>query len=116
MIFYLKTQPPLQGGGIKTNVTGVKHDGIRQLHDLLANLLSKWLHRAKITNMGGVGGYRRTCKGLFTEICNLLPKLDPNNPVHAEDLRFRKGIIPDPRRSTSPRMLLKCSETVLLPT
>ena len=75
--------------------TGVKHDGIRRLHDLLVNLLSKWLRRAKITHMGGVGGYKRICKGLFTEFANHLPKLDPKSPTYAEDLRFRQGIIPD---------------------
>ena len=76
-------------------VTGVKHDGIRRLLDLLVNLLSKWLHRAKITHMGGVGGYKHTCKGLFTEVINHLPKLDPYGPTYAEDLRFRQGITPD---------------------
>ena len=82
------------GHSLKT-VTGVKHDGIRRLHDLLVNLLSKWLRRAQITHMGGVGGYKRTCKGLFTEVLNHLPSLDPNSPTYAEDLRFRQGIIPD---------------------
>ena len=67
---------------IKT-VTGVKHDGIRRLHDLLVNLLSKWLRRAKITHTGGVGGYKHTCKGLFTGFINHLPKLDPNSPTYA---------------------------------
>ena len=76
-------------------VTGVKHGGIRRLHDLLVNLLSKWLRRAQITHMGGVGGYRHTCKGLFAEFIYQLLKLDPNSPTYAEDLRFRQGIIPD---------------------
>ena len=70
-------------------MTGVKHDGIRRLYDLLVNLLSKLLRRAKIIHMGGVGGYRHTCKGLFAEFINQLPKPDPNNPAYAEDLRFR---------------------------
>eukprot|EP00614_Pseudopedinella_elastica_P000730 CAMPEP_0172594800 /NCGR_PEP_ID=MMETSP1068-20121228/14298_1 /TAXON_ID=35684 /ORGANISM="Pseudopedinella elastica, Strain CCMP716" /LENGTH=95 /DNA_ID=CAMNT_0013393031 /DNA_START=12 /DNA_END=296 /DNA_ORIENTATION=+ len=45
--------------------------------------------------MGGVGGYRHTYKGLFTGFINQLPKLDPNSPAHAADLRYRQGIIPD---------------------
>ena len=40
--------------------TGDKYDGIWQLRDLLANLLSKWLRRANISHMGGVGGFKRT--------------------------------------------------------
>ena len=51
-------------------MTGVKYGGIRQLDDLLANLFSKWPHRAKIPHMGGVGGFKRTCKGFFTEFAN----------------------------------------------
>ena len=76
-------------------VAGVKHGGIRRLHDLLVNLLSKWLRRAKITHMGGVGDYKHTCKGLFTEFIDHLPKLDPNSPTYAEDLRFRQNITRD---------------------
>ena len=76
-------------------LTGVKHDDIRQLHDLLVNLLSKWLRLAKIPHMDGVGGFKRTCRGLFTEFANQLPKLDPNNPAHAAALRYRQNIIPD---------------------
>ena len=45
--------------------------------------------------MGGVGGFKRNCKELFTEFVNQLPKLDPSNPALAADLRHRKGIIPD---------------------
>ena len=41
-------------------VTGVKHVGIKRLHDLFVNLLSKWLRRAKISPMSGVGGYKHT--------------------------------------------------------
>ena len=70
---------------ILKNVTGVKHAGIRQLHDLLVSLLSKWLRRAKISHMGGVGGFKRTCKELVAEFINQLPKPDPNNPAHAAD-------------------------------
>ena len=76
-------------------VTGVKYDGTRQLHDPLAILLSKWLRRAKIQHMGSAGGFKRTCKGLFTEFVNQLPELDPISPVHAADLQYRQGIIPD---------------------
>ena len=62
-------------------VTGVKHGGIKQLHEPLVNLLSKWLRRVKITHMGGAGGYKHICKWLFTESINHLPKLDPNSPT-----------------------------------
>ena len=55
------------------NLKGVKYDGIGQLHEPPVNLLSMWLRRAKIPHMGGVGGFKRTCKGLFTELVNQLP-------------------------------------------
>ena len=45
--------------------------------------------------MGGVGGFKRTCKELFTEFANQLPELDPNSPAHAAALRYRQGAIPD---------------------
>ena len=45
--------------------------------------------------MGGVGGYKHTCKGLFTEFVNQLPELDLNNPAHAAVLQYRRGTIPD---------------------
>ena len=45
--------------------------------------------------MGGVGGFKKTCKGLFTEVVNQLPKLDPNSPANAADLQYRQSIIPD---------------------
>ena len=77
---------------LSKTATSVKHDGTRRLHDLLANLLSKWLRRAKITHMGGVGGYKHTSKGLFTEFVNQLTKLDPRNPAHTADLLYRQGI------------------------
>ena len=80
--------------------------GPRQLHDLLANLLTKWLRQAKIPHMCGVDGFRRTCKGLFTGIANQLLELDPENPVYAGALRYRQGILA-PRRSTSPMNLAK---------
>ena len=76
-----------QGHYFKT-VMGVKYDGTRRLPDLLANMLSKRLSRAKITHMGGVGGFKKTCKGLFTEFANQLPKPDPKNTPHAADLRY----------------------------
>ena len=60
----------------------VKYDGIRKLQDLLANLLSKWLRRAKIPHTGGVGGFKRTCKEFFTDFANQHPELDLNNPAH----------------------------------
>ena len=39
--------------------------------------------------MGGIGGFKLTFKGLFTEFANELPELDPNGPAHAAALRFR---------------------------
>ena len=75
-------------------MTGIKHSGIRQLHDLLLNLLSKFLRRAKFRHMGGVGGFKRTCKELFTEFVNQLPELDPNSPAHVADLPVPTGHYP----------------------
>ena len=45
--------------------------------------------------MGGVGGFRRICKRLFTGFVNQLTKLDPNDLAHAADLRHRQDTIPD---------------------
>ena len=45
--------------------------------------------------MGGVGGFKRTCKGLFTEFVNQLPELDSNNPSNAAALQYRQEIIHD---------------------
>ena len=70
------------GHSLKKNVRGVKYDGVRQLHDLLVNLLSKWLCRAKIPHMSGVGCFKRTCKRLFTGFASQLPMPDLNNPAH----------------------------------
>ena len=88
------------------NVTSVKYDGTRQFHDLLVNLHSKWLRRAKISHMSGVGGFKRTSKGLFTDFANQLPAPDPNSPAHASDLQFLQASSPvpclTPGRSTSP--------------
>ena len=75
-------------------MTDVKYDGTRQLGDLLANLYSKWLRLAKISHMGGIGGFKRTCKGHFTEFANQLQELGPNSPAHVAALRFRQGAIP----------------------
>ena len=75
-------------------MAGVKHGGTRRLHDLPVGLLLKWLRRAEITHMGGVGGLKKNGKGLFTEFANQLRELDPNNPDHATDLRYRLRIIP----------------------
>ena len=47
--------------------------------------------------MWGVGGFKRICKGLFTEFTNQLPELDPGSSsinAHFEALRYRLGIIP----------------------
>ena len=75
-------------------MTGVKYDGTRQLQDLLVNLLSKWLRGARIPHKDSVGGFKRTCKGLYTGFVNQQPELDPDNPAHAEALRHRQGTIP----------------------
>ena len=76
-------------------VMGVKYGGTMQLQNLLVNLLLKWLRWAKIPHMGGVGGIKRTCKGLFTEFTKQLPELDPDSAVYTGVLRYRKGIIAD---------------------
>ena len=68
-------------------MTGLKYGGIRQLHDFLVSLLSKWLRRAKILHMGGVGGFKRTCRGFFTEFAKKLPELHPHIPAYAAALR-----------------------------
>ena len=62
----------------------------------LVDLLSKGLRRAKISHMCGIGGFKRTCKGLFTEFTNQLSKLDPKNPCHAGVLRYRQGTFAGP--------------------
>ena len=53
-------------GHFYKKMTGVKYGGIRQLHDLFENLLSKRFRRAKISQTSGVGGFKRTRKGVFT--------------------------------------------------
>ena len=45
--------------------------------------------------MGGVSGFKHTYKGLFTEVANRLPELDPDGPAHAEALRYRQSIVAD---------------------
>ena len=75
-------------------MTGVIYGGIRPLHLPLAKILSKWLRRAKIPHMGGVGCFKHTYNGFFTGFVNQLPELDPNSPAHAAALRYREGIIP----------------------
>ena len=45
--------------------------------------------------MGGVGGFKRTRKGLFTEFANQLQELDLNNPAHAAARQYRQGTIAD---------------------
>ena len=79
---------------LQKNVTGVKHDGTRQLHDLPVNMLSEWLRRAYIPQMGGDGSFNRTCKWLFAGVANRIPELDPDSPAHVEVLRYREGMIP----------------------
>ena len=77
------------------NVTAVKYDGTRQLHDLSANRLSKWLRRAKIPHMGGVGDFKRTCIRRFTGVANRLPEPEPDSPTNTGVLRYRQGTTPD---------------------
>ena len=43
------------GHFLKT-VTGAKYGGIRQLHDSIVNLLSRWLKRARVPHKGGAWG------------------------------------------------------------
>ena len=43
--------------------------------------------------MDGVGGNKRTCKGLFTEYANRINPPAPNGPDCAVALRYRQGII-----------------------
>ena len=69
-------------------MTGVKYGGI---YDLFANLLSTWLRRAKIPHMSGVGGFKRTCTGLFAEFSKQLSELDPVSPAHTGALRYQPG-------------------------
>ena len=59
------------GYSLKT-VTSAKYDGIRQLHDSIVNLLSRWLKRAHVPHKGGAWGNPQTCKGTFSEQINRL--------------------------------------------
>jgi hypothetical protein len=76
------------GHFLKT-VTGAKYDGIRQLHDSIVNLLSRWLKRARVPHKGGAWGNPQTCKDTFSEQINRLSDND------SDDDRWRQGIIPD---------------------
>ena len=70
-------------------MTGAKYDGIRQLHDSIANLLSRWLKRAHVPHKDGAWGKPQTCKGTFSEQMNRLSdNVSDNN-------RWLQGIIPD---------------------
>ena len=60
-------------------VTGAKYDGIRQLHDSIVNLLSRWLKRAHVPHKGGAWGNPQTCKGTFSEQINRLSDNDSDN-------------------------------------
>ena len=77
------------GHSLKT-VKGAQYDGIRRLHDNFVNLFSKLLGRSGIHHMGGVCGFKRTCKNLFSEHLNTLVGMDDS-----EIERFIQGIIPD---------------------
>ena len=70
-------------------MTGAKYDGIRQLHDSIVNLLSRWLKRARVPHKGGAWGNPQTCKDTFSEQINRLSDND------SDDDRWRQGIIPD---------------------
>ena len=58
--------------------------------------------------MGGLGGFKHTCKALVTEFANQLPELDPDNlPVLWSYGAGRAPLLIScmaPRRSTSPRI------------
>ena len=70
-------------------VTGAMYDGIRQLHDSIVNLLSRWLKRAHVPHKGGAWGNPQTCKDTFSEQINRLSDNDSDNN------RWLQGIIPD---------------------
>ena len=76
------------GHFLKT-ATGAKYDGIRQLHDSIVNLLSKWLKRAYVPHKGGAWGNPQTCKGNFSEEVNRLSDNDSDSDL------WLQGIIPD---------------------
>ena len=76
------------GYSLKT-VTGAKYDDIRQLHDSIVNLLSRWLKRAHVPHKGGAWGNPQTCKGAFSEQINRL--IDNGSDIN----RWLKGVIPD---------------------
>ena len=78
---YAKNSPvrvDVYGNFLKT-VTGEKYDGIRQLHDFIVNLLSRWLKRAHVAHKGGAWGDPQTCKDAFTEQINRLSDYDSDN-------------------------------------
>ena len=52
--------------------------------------------------MGGVGGFKRTCKGLFTGVANRLLELDPDKLAHAGVIRYRQGITPGLMHDATP--------------
>ena len=66
------------GQSLKT-VTGAKYDGIRQLHDSIVSLLSRWLKRAHVPHKGGAWGNPQTCKDTFPEQINRLSDNDSDN-------------------------------------
>ena len=55
--------------------TSAKYDGIRQLHDSIVNLLSRWLKRANVPHKGGAWGNPQPLR-LFFLIDGLLRFLD----------------------------------------
>ena len=69
-------------------VTCAKYDGIRQLHDSIANLPSRWLKRARVPHKGGAWGNTQTCKENFSKQIN---RLSNNN---SDNDRWLQRVIP----------------------
>ena len=76
-------------GYLLKTATGAKCDGIRQPHDTIVNLLSRWLKRAHVPHKGGAWGNPQTCKDTCSEQINRLSENDSDNN------RWLQGIIPD---------------------
>ena len=60
-------------GHAPKTVMGAKCDGTRRLIGALADWFSEMPRRAKITQMGGAGGFKRTCSGIFSEKADRRP-------------------------------------------
>ena len=75
------------GNNLK-KVTGVKHDGVRALHDSLVDVMSTTLERARISHKGGVRGHPNSCSDIFSDLLSWA-HLPPT------EQRRLQGIIPD---------------------